>query len=86
MGLIYVLLCRHQKRMMSNNCFLGVYTFVSSPVRLRNTKKTVYTRYLIDVCDNFLVGKHFPGFTRTASLMSYLDWLGLLRKMQDRFV
>lgn len=86
MGLISVLLCRHHKRVMSNYFFLNVCTFVSLLVRLRNTKKVIYTHFLIDVCDNFLVGKPFLGFTLAASLTSYLDWLVLLQKMQDRFV
>lgn len=75
MGLISVLLCRHQKRMMSNNCFLGVCTFVSSLVLLRNTKKAVYTHFLIDVCDNFLVSKHFPGFTRAHILFGLAGFI-----------
>lgn len=40
MGLISLLLCRHHKMVMSNNLFLGICTFMSLLVHLRNTKRT----------------------------------------------
>lgn len=48
MGLISLLLCRHHKMVMSNNLFLGICTFMSLLVHLRNTKRT-FTSWLMCV-------------------------------------